>query len=69
MYKEQSVFWQRILIGNCRPRLGMTYDNKHKTQANYKRDVKYVGKNQSNLRTEKMASAFKCQDKLYNLID
>jgi len=62
-YKEQSIMWHRIWVDNGCPRHGVIYDIKRRTQANHKRAVRYVNKNQSNLKAEKLATALKCQNK------
>lgn len=57
------MFWHRIWKDNGCPRHGIIYDIKRRTQANYKRVIKTIKREQATLRSDKMACALQCQDK------
>ncbi len=57
------MFWHHLWIDNGRPRHGLIADIRRRTRAGYKRAVKLVKRNQSDIKIDKMAQSLQSDDK------
>ena len=56
------MFWHRLWVDNGRPRQGIVADIRRRTHANYKRAVKKLKSEQSQLQANKFATALLSQN-------
>ena len=56
-FKERSIFWHKLWCDNGKEREGIIPNIMRKAKAEYKRAVRYVKRQQSNLKAKRMADA------------
>ena len=62
-FQGSIAFWHRIWLDNGCSHHGLISDIKHKHHAKYKQAVKFVKRDQSDMRAASMATALQSQDK------